>query len=154
MLIKACTYADRTVKLIPEVISSTSLSVPLRSCANIVVLSPACYQCTMSQIGFVNSEPTPLKLWLTRLMVRCLFSRLAVLEEACLTTLLKYQQRQQTTSQLGYKCRLFSFIFGSLDHVHKLVVRAFRWLVSEKERLTLHCSISAFIGEFGEGTTF
>ena len=45
------------------------------------------------------------------------------LEEAYLTKILKYQQLKQTISQLGYKCTLLVFIFGSLGHVHKLVVR-------------------------------
>ncbi len=48
------------------------------------------------------------------------------LEEAFLTKVLKYQQLEQTFSQLGYKCKLLVFIFGSLGHVHKSVVRGFQ----------------------------
>ena len=45
------------------------------------------------------------------------------LEKAFLTKMLKYHQLEQTISQLGYRCKLLVFIFGSLGHVHKLVVR-------------------------------
>ena len=36
------------------------------------------------------------------------------LEEAFLTKVLKYHQLEQTISQLGYRCKLLIFIFGSL----------------------------------------
>ena len=71
------------------------------------------------------------------------------LEEAFLTKVLKYQQLEQTISQLGYRCQLLVFIFGSLGHVHKLVVRGLQMAGLPKRRakqLARYCSESAIIG--------
>ena len=71
------------------------------------------------------------------------------LEEAFLTKVLKYQQLEQTISQLGYRCRLLVFIFGSLGHVHKLVVRGLQMAGLSKRRakqLARYRSVSEIIG--------
>ena len=71
------------------------------------------------------------------------------LEEAFSTKMLKYLQLTQTISQLGYKCKLLVFIFGSLGHVHKLVVRGLQMAGLSKRRakqLAKYCSVSAIIG--------
>ena len=81
------------------------------------------------------------------LEVGCTFDH--SLEEAFLTKMLKYQQLKQTISQLGYKCTLIGFIFGSLGHVHKLVVRGLQIAGLSKwkaKQLARYCSISAIIG--------
>ena len=71
------------------------------------------------------------------------------LEEAFLTKVLKYNQLEQTIAQLGYRCKLLVFIFGSLGHVHKLVVRGLQMAGLTKRRakqLARYCSVSAIIG--------
>ena len=81
------------------------------------------------------------------LEVGCTFDH--SLEEAFLTKLLKYQQLKLTISQLGYRCELVVLIFGSLGHVHKLVVRGLQiaGLTKRKaKQLAKYCSISAIIG--------
>ena len=81
------------------------------------------------------------------LEVGCTFD--SSLEEAFLTKMLKYQQLKQTISQLGHKCTLLVFIFGSLGHVHKLVVRGLQIAGLSKRKakqLARYCSISAIIG--------
>ena len=45
------------------------------------------------------------------------------LEEAFMAKVIKYQPLLHTISKLGYRCRLFVFIFGSLGHTHRLVVK-------------------------------
>ena len=81
------------------------------------------------------------------LEIACTFD--TSLEEAFMTKVLKYQPLINTISELGYRCRLLVFIFGSLGHAHKLVVRGLRLLgmpKKEAKRLTKYCSISAIIG--------
>ena len=69
------------------------------------------------------------------------------LEEAFLTNVLKYQQLKQTISQLGYKCKLLIFIFGSLGNVHKLCCEGpSDGRPLPKEELARYCSVSAIIG--------
>ena len=71
------------------------------------------------------------------------------LEEAFLTKVVKYHQLVQTISQLGYRCKLLVFIFGSRGHVHKLVVRGLQMAGLSKRRakqLAKYCSVSAIIG--------
>ena len=71
------------------------------------------------------------------------------LEEAFLTKVLKYQQLVQSISQLGYSCKLLVFIFGSLGHVHKLVVRGLQMSglsIRKAKQLARYCSVSAIIG--------
>ena len=66
-----------------------------------------------------------------------------------MTKVMKYQALVNTISELGYRCRLLVFIFGSLGHVHKLVVRGLRLLgmpKKEAKRLAKYCSVSAIIG--------
>ena len=50
------------------------------------------------------------------------------LEESFMTKVIKYQPLLQSIIELGYRCNLFVFIFGSLGHVHRLVVRGFQQL--------------------------
>ena len=57
----------------------------------------------------------------TILEVACTFDH--SLEEAFLTKVLKYQRLKDAIMQLGYKCKLLVFIFGSLGNVHISVVR-------------------------------
>ena len=81
------------------------------------------------------------------LEVACTFD--TSLEEAFMTKVMKYQALVDTISELGYRCRLLVFIFGSLGHVHKLVVRGLRLLgmpKKEAKRLAKYCSVSAIIG--------
>jgi hypothetical protein len=71
------------------------------------------------------------------------------LEEAFMTKVIKYQPLLQTITELGYRCNLFVFIFGSLGHVHRLVVRGFQQLGMPKKaakRLAKFCAISSTIG--------
>ena len=60
------------------------------------------------------------------LEVGCTFD--SNLEAAFVTKQLKYQPLVQAISQLGYKCQLIVLIFGSLGHVHRLVVRGLRMI--------------------------
>ncbi len=79
------------------------------------------------------------------------------LEEAFLTKVLKYQQMEQTILQLGYKCKLLIFIFGSLGHVHKLVVRGLQMAGLSKRRakqLARYCSVSARFQFGGDAVSF
>ena len=66
------------------------------------------------------------------LEVGCTFDH--SLEEAFSTKILKYQQLEQAISQLGYRCKLLVFIFGSLGHVHKFVVRCLQMAGLSKRR--------------------
>ena len=62
------------------------------------------------------------------LEVGCTFDH--SLEEAFTTKMLKYRLLEQAISQMGYNCTLLVYIFGSLGHVHKLVVRGLQyWLL-------------------------
>ena len=81
------------------------------------------------------------------LEVGCTFD--TSLEEAFLTKQLKYHPLVQSITQLGYRCQLIVFIFGSLGHVHRLVVRGLRILGLTKcraKQLAKYCSISSIIG--------
>ena len=81
------------------------------------------------------------------LEVGCTFD--SSLEEAFNTKQLKYQPLVQAITQLGYNCQLVIFIFGSLGHVHRLVVRGPRILGLTKcraKQLAKYCSISSIIG--------
>ena len=81
------------------------------------------------------------------LEVACTFDH--SLEEAFMTKVIKYQPLLHNITELGYRCRLFVFIFGSLGHTHRLVVRGFQQLgmpKKEAKRLAKYCSVSAIIG--------
>ena len=83
----------------------------------------------------------------TILEVGCAFDY--SLEDAYLTKLLKYQPLRDIVVQLGYKCKVLVFIFGSLGNVHRLVVRGLQMAGLSKPRakaLAKFCSISAIIG--------
>ena len=83
----------------------------------------------------------------TILEVGCTFDY--SLEEAYITKFLKYQQLKDVITQLGYKCKLLVFIFGSLGNVHRLVVRGLQMAGIPKPKakaLAKFCSISAIIG--------
>ena len=71
------------------------------------------------------------------------------LEEAFLAKVLKYQLLKNEIEQLGYNCKLLVFIFGSLGHVHRLVVRGLQTAGIPKPKakaLAKFCSISVIIG--------
>ena len=71
------------------------------------------------------------------------------LEEAFMTKVIKYQPLLQTIIELGYRCDLLVLIFGSLGHVHRLVVRGFQQLGMPKKaakQLAKFCAISSTIG--------
>ena len=71
------------------------------------------------------------------------------LEEAFMTKAIKYQPLLHTISELGYRCRLLVFIFGSLGHTHRLVIRRLQQLGMPKKgtkRLAKYCAVSAIIG--------
>ena len=71
------------------------------------------------------------------------------LEEAFMTKAIKYQPLLHTISELGYRCRLLVFIFGSLGHTHRLVIRGLQQLGMPKKgakRLAKYCAVSAIIG--------
>ena len=81
------------------------------------------------------------------LEVACTFD--SSLEEAFMTKVIKYQPLLQTITELGYRCNLLVFIFGSLGHVHRLVVRGFQQLGMSKKaakQLAKFCAISSIIG--------
>lgn len=83
----------------------------------------------------------------TILEVGCTFDY--SLEEAFLTKVLKYQLLKDAVLQLGYKCKLLVFIFGSLGNVHRLVVRGLQMAGMPKSKakaLARFCSVSAIIG--------
>ena len=61
----------------------------------------------------------------------------------------KYQPITSRISDLGYTCKLIGLIFGSLGHVHKLMVSGLRLAGLPKtkcKQLAKFCSISATIG--------
>ena len=83
----------------------------------------------------------------TILEVGCTFDY--SLEEAFLAKVLKYQLLKNEIEQLGYNCKLLVFIFGSLGHVHRLVVRGLQTAGIPKPKakaLAKFCSISVIIG--------
>ncbi len=70
------------------------------------------------------------------------------MEEAFLTKVIKYQPLY-IISEIGYRGRLLVFIFGSLGHTQKLVVRGLQQLGMPQKRakwLAKYCSPSAIIG--------
>ncbi len=71
------------------------------------------------------------------------------MEEAFMTKVIKYQPLLNIISEIGYRGRLLVFIFGSLGHTHRLVVRGLQQLGMPKKRakhLAKYCSLSAVIG--------
>ena len=65
------------------------------------------------------------------------------------TKLLKYQPLANSITNLGFNCTLIILIFGTLGHVHKLVLRGLQCCGLTKpnaKRLAKYCSISATIG--------
>ena len=83
----------------------------------------------------------------TILEVGCTFDY--SLEEAFLAKVLKYEPLRNEIEQLGYKCKLIVFIFGSLGNVHRLVVRGLQTAGIPKPKakaLAKFCSISVIIG--------
>lgn len=57
------------------------------------------------------------------------------LEEAFMTKVLKYQPLVNPISELGYRCALLVFVFGSPGHVHMLIVRDYDCLGCPKRKL-------------------
>ena len=83
----------------------------------------------------------------TILEVGCAFDY--SLEETFLAKTLKYQPLKNEIERLGYSCKLLVFIFGSLSHVHRLVMRGLQMAEIPKPKakaLAKFCSISAIIG--------
>jgi hypothetical protein len=83
----------------------------------------------------------------TILEVSCTFDY--SLEEAFLAKVTKYQLLRNEIAQLGYTCKLLVFIFGSLGHVHRLVIRGLQMAGIPKPKakaLAKFCSISVLIG--------
>ena len=81
------------------------------------------------------------------LEVACTFD--SSMEEAFMTKLIKYQPLLNSISEIGYRGRLLVFIFGSLGHTHRLVVRGLQQLGMPKKRakqLAKYCALSAIIG--------
>ncbi len=56
------------------------------------------------------------------------------MEEAFMTKVIKYQPLLNVISEIGYGGRLLVFIFGSLGHTHRLVVRGLQQLGMPEER--------------------
>ncbi len=54
--------------------------------------------------------------------IACTFD--SSMEEAFMTKVIKYQPLLNVISEIGYRGRLLVFMFGSLGHTHRLVVRA------------------------------
>ena len=73
---------------------------------------------------------------MTILEVACTFDH--SLEETFLTKVLKYQRLKDAIIQLGYKCKLLVFIFGSLGNVHESVVRGLQIAGMPKQRAGRH----------------
>ncbi len=62
-----------------------------------------------------------------------------------MTKVIKYQPLLNIISEIGYRGRLLVFIFGSLGHTHRLVVRGLQQLGMPKKRakrLAKYCSLS------------
>ncbi|CAL8358231.1 unnamed protein product [Arctogadus glacialis] len=79
----------------------------------------------------------------------CVCVCVCVLEEAFLAKVTKYQLLRNEIAQLGYTCKLLVFIFGSLGHVHRLVIRGLQMAGIPKPKakaLAKFCSISVLIG--------
>ena len=70
--------------------------------------------------------------------------------DTCFTSkLMKYQALVECIMALGYNCQLIVLVFGSLGHIHKLVLRGLQLGGLQKtnaEKLAKYCSVSAIIG--------
>ena len=70
--------------------------------------------------------------------------------DTCFTSkLMKYQPLVECIKSLGYNCQFIVLVFGSLGHVHKLVLRGLQLGGLQKtasKRLAKYCSVSATIG--------
>ena len=143
---------DRIVDIITKDVSPMFYSSVLfykHSC-----VKPEMFQCNdphvlkgitanTSDVIVIDENSREVFLW----EVGCAFE--SSLEEAFLTKQVKYQPLVQAIIHLGYKCQLIVFIFGSLGHVHRLVVRGLRIMRLSKckaKQLATYCSISSIIG--------
>jgi len=54
-----------------------------------------------------------------------------------MTKFIKYQPLLNVISEIGYRGRLLVFIFGSLGHTHRLVVRGLQQLGMPKRGLNI-----------------
>ncbi|KAI2653013.1 Retrovirus-related Pol polyprotein from type-2 retrotransposable element R2DM [Labeo rohita] len=72
------------------------------------------------------------------LEVACTFD--SSMEEAFMTKFIKYQQLLNIITEIGYQGRLSVFIFGSLGHIHRLVVRGLQQLGMPKKRAKQLCT--------------
>ena len=70
----------------------------------------------------------------TILEVSCAFD--SNLDNAFMSKVLKYEPLREVIVQLGYKCKIIVFIFGSLGNVHRLVIRGLQMagLTSPKQK--------------------
>ena len=62
---------------------------------------------------------------------------------------MKYQPLVECIKSLGYNCQFIVLVFGSLGHVHRLVLRGLQLGGLQKiaaKRLAKYCSVSAVIG--------
>ena len=71
------------------------------------------------------------------------------MEDSYLSKTVKYQSLISTIENLGYRCQLIVLVFGSLGHVHRLVI----WglcigglFKTRAKQLVKYCSISAITG--------
>ena len=145
---------DRIVDLITEGVMSTFRPAAPKLYKHSTVKPHMFSLCSDSEVFSIISANTPDAIIISEihrevliLEVGCTFDY--SLEEAFSTKILKYQQLEQAITQLGYKCKLLVFIFGSLGHVHKLVVRGLQMAGLSKRRakqLAKYCSVSAIIG--------
>ena len=144
---------DRIVDLIVKDISHHTpapVKMYTHACVNASMFHLCNDQHPLSQLSantpdvvLVNEESREVSV----LEVACTFD--TSLEEAFMTKVLKYQPLVNAISELGYRCTLLVFVFGSLGHAHRLVVRGLcRLGMSKKEakRLSKYCSVSAIIG--------
>ena len=68
------------------------------------------------------------------------------MEDSYLSKTVKYQS---LISTIGYRCQLIVLVFGSLGHVHRLVIRGLcigGLFKTRAKQLVKYCSISAIIG--------
>ena len=145
---------DRIVDLIAESVSSTFRSPTPVIHKNTAVLPSMFNLCSDNSVLSDIIANTPDIVIIDEnnrevfiLEVGCTFDH--SLEEAFTTKMLKYHLLEQTISRMGYSCKLLVYIFGSLGHVHKLVVRGFQIAGLSKRRakqLARYCSVSAIIG--------
>ncbi len=146
MLTSECTaHHDRTVDLIVKDISNHVS--PLVRIYKHSSVKPSMFQYLSNNSEMFShlSANTPDVVVINE---ECLF-RIACTFDSSMEEVIKYQPPLNIISEIGYRGRLLVFIFGSLGHTHKLVVRGLQQLGMPKmraKRLAKYCSLSAIIG--------